>query len=116
MTGYQTALFRKWHLGSDPTGSDIWKVLPGQGNYYNPDFISPEGTEQIEGYVTDVITDMTLDWLKNKRDPDKPFMLMSQHKAPHRKWLPAPRHLNLYDDKTIPEPPTLFDNYEKYHK
>lgn len=109
--GYQTALFGKWHLGSEPTGFDEWKVLPGQGNYYNPDFRTPEGTEQIEGYVTDVVTDVTLDWLKNRRDPSKPFLLMSQHKAPHRRWLPAGRHLTLYDDVTIPEPPTLFDDY-----
>ena len=109
--GYETALFGKWHLGSEPTGFDFWKVLPGQGNYYNPDFRTPNGNEQIEGYVTDVVTDLTLDWLKNKRDPDRPFLLMSQHKAPHRKWLPAGRHLTLYDGDTIPEPPTLFDDY-----
>ena len=109
--GYQTALFGKWHLGSEPTGFDEWKVLPGQGNYYNPDFRTPDGNVNIEGYVTDVVTDLTLDWLKNKRDQDKPFLLMSQHKAPHRRWLPAGRHLKLFDDKTMPEPPTLFDDY-----
>ena len=109
--GYQTALFGKWHLGSEPTGFDEWKILPGQGNYYNPDFITPDGEERVEGYVTDVVTDLTIEWLKNNRDPNKPFMLMSQHKAPHRKWLPAGRHLTLYDDVTIPEPPTLFDDY-----
>lgn len=109
--GYQTALFGKWHLGSDPTGFDEWKVLPGQGNYYNPDFLTSGGRVQMDGYVTDVVTDLSLDWLKNKRDPNKPFLLMSQHKAPHRKWLPAGRHLNLYNDKVMPEPPTLFDDY-----
>lgn len=109
--GYETALFGKWHLGSEPTGFDFWKILPGQGNYYNPDFRTPNGNEQIQGYVTDVVTDLTLDWLKNERDPNKPFLLMSQHKAPHRKWLPPGRYLNLYDGDTIPEPPTLFDDY-----
>ncbi len=114
--GYETALFGKWHLGSEPTGFDAWKVLPGQGNYYNPDFRTPEGTERIEGYVSDVVTDLTLDWLKNKRDAGKPFMMMTQHKAPHRRWLPAERHLTLYDDVTIPEPPTLFDDYKNRNR
>ena len=109
--GYQTALFGKWHLGSEPTGFDKWKVLPGQGNYYNPVFRTPEGNKEVEGYVTDVVTDFTLDWLKNERDPDKPFLLMTQHKAPHRRWLPAERHFGLFDDETLPEPPTLFDDY-----
>lgn len=114
--GYQTALFGKWHLGSEPTGFDEWQVLPGQGNYYNPDFRTPDGNVNYEGYVTDIVTDLTLDWLENNRDPNKPFLLMSQHKAPHRKWLPAGRHLKLFDDKLMPEPPTLFDNYSNRNK
>jgi len=109
--GYQTAMVGKWHLGSDPTGFDYWHVLKGQGPYYNPPMI--ENGEQVKhvGYTTDIITDITLDWLKEKRDDDKPFMLMFQHKAPHRNWQPGPKHLTMYDDVTIPEPPTLFDDY-----
>jgi len=109
--GYQTAMIGKWHLKSEPVGFDYWKVLPGQGNYYNPDFRTPEGKQRIEGYVTDIVTDVSLEWLKNGRDKNKPFMLMTQHKAPHRAWLPGPEHLTMYDDVTIPEPATLFDDY-----
>jgi len=109
--GYQIAMIGKWHLKSEPVGFDYWKVLPGQGNYYNPDFRTPEGRERIEGYVTDIITDLSLEWLKNGRDKTKPFLLMSQHKAPHRPWLPGPDYLDMYDDVEIPEPETLFDDY-----
>ncbi len=110
--GYQTAIYGKSHLKGKPQGFDDWKVLPGQGLYYNPDFITPEGKITVEGYCTDIVTDMAADWLKNKRSKDKPFMLMVQHKAPHRNWMPAPRHLHLYDDIEIPEPTTLFDKWE----
>jgi N-acetylglucosamine-6-sulfatase len=109
--GYQTAIIGKWHLESDPTGFDYWEILPGQGNYYNPDFIAAAGTKRYTGYVTDITTDLALDWLKKERDPNKPFLLMCQHKAPHRNWSPGPNLLTLYDDVTIPEPPTLFDDY-----
>ena len=109
--GYQTAIVGKWHLKTQPTGFDYWKVLPGQGHYYNPDFRTPEGRIQIEGYVTNIVTDLSLDWLKNGRDSDKPFLLMAQHKAPHRVWAPGPDHLNMYGDQEIPEPETLFDDY-----
>ena len=94
-TGYQTAMIGKWHLKSDPTGFDFWQVLQGQGPYYNPPMNTPEGVKRITGYTTDVITDVTLDWLKNGRDKDKPFFVMSQHKAPHRNWQPGPKHLNM---------------------
>ena len=110
--GYQTAIIGKWHLKSIPTGFDYWEVLPGQGHYYNPDFKTPNGTFRVTGYVTDIITDKAIDWLENKRDKNKPFMLMLQHKAPHREWSPALRHLNLFDDIEIPEPFNLFDDYE----
>ncbi|MFP4060992.1 MAG: sulfatase [Bacteroidales bacterium] len=110
--GYTTAMIGKWHLKTQPTGFDYWKVLPGQGYYYNPDFRTPQGMEQIQGYVTDIITDVAIDWLKGKRDPEKPFMLMYQHKAPHRPWWPAPRHFKEWSQKTFPEPETLFDDYE----
>ncbi len=109
--GYQTAIYGKSHLKGQPQGYDDWAVLPGQGLYYNPDMITPEGQVTIEGYCTDIVTDMAVDFLKEDRDADKPFMLMVQHKAPHRNWMPALRHLNLYDDIEIPEPSTLFDDY-----
>ncbi len=110
--GYQTAMFGKLHFGNNPKGIDEFKILPGQGNYYNPDFDTNEGKIQIEGYTTDVITDLTLDWMKNRRDPEKPFLLFYLHKAPHREWLPAERHYKEFTKKTFPEPPTLFDDYE----
>lgn len=111
--GYETAIIGKWHLVSNPTGFNYWEILPGQGAYYNPDFIQMDNKrKRYEGYCTDIITDRALDWLKNKRDKDKPFVLMCQHKAPHRNWSPAPRHLTLFNDIEMPEPNTLFDDYE----
>jgi arylsulfatase A-like enzyme len=108
--GYSTAMIGKWHLSSDPQGFDFWKVLPGQGDYYNPFFKSAKGRERIQGYCTDLVTDMAINWIKEQGD--KPFMLMCQHKAPHRCWMPPLRHLTLYDDIKIPEAPTLFDKWE----
>lgn len=111
--GYQTAMFGKLHFGNNPKGFDQFKILPGQGHYYNPDFITKyEGNIRVEGYVTDIITDMTLDWLENERKPGEPFFLMYLHKAPHREWLPAGRHLAEYTNRTFREPATLFDDYE----
>jgi len=108
--GYQSALFGKWHLVSDPTGFDEWHILPGQGVYYNPAMIHNGRRVQHEGYTTDIITELSLTWLKN-RDKSKPFLLMCQHKAPHREWLPATRHLGHNYGRHYPEPPTLFDDY-----
>ena len=111
-SGYQTAMFGKLHFGNSPKGFDQFKILPGQGSYYNPDFITKhEGTIKVEGYVTDIVTDMTLDWLQNERKADQPFMLMYLHKAPHREWLMAERHMAEFTKKTFPEPATLFDDY-----
>ncbi|HUS87308.1 MAG TPA: sulfatase [Bacteroidales bacterium] len=109
--GYQTAMIGKWHLRSQPTGFDFWRVLPGQGNYYNPEFITAGGQVRIEGYVTDIITDLAISWL-DSIDRNKPFLLMYQHKAPHREWEPAIRHMSEYLNKSFPEPETLFDNYK----
>jgi arylsulfatase A-like enzyme len=109
--GYQMAILGKWHLISEPAGFDYWEVLPGQGRYYNPEFRTPDGVVQDTGYVTDIITDKALDWLAETRDPDRPFMLMIQHKAPHGHWDPGPEHLRMYDDQSILEPETLFDDY-----
>ncbi|GAB4468581.1 MAG: hypothetical protein OHK0029_41010 [Armatimonadaceae bacterium] len=115
--GYQTAIIGKWHLVSDPTGFDHWEILPGQGSYYNPDFLQMDGTrKRFPGYCTSLVTEKALDWLKSGRDTNKPFMLMCQHKAPHRNWMPPPEHLDLFDDVTLPEPPTLFDDYANRSK
>lgn len=111
--GYQTAMFGKLHFGNNPKGFDQFKILPGQGNYYNPDFITKDsGRINVKGYVTDIITDMTLDWLQEERDEEEPFLLFYLHKAPHRSWLPAQRHFKEYKGKTFPEPSTLFDDYK----
>jgi len=113
-SGYQTGLIGKWHLGhgdeADPTGFDHWCVLPGQGDYDDPRFYTPEGTIQVEGYCTDIITDMSLDWLRG-RDPEKPFMLMCHHKAPHRPWRPSPTYADLFEEEDIPTPPTFDDDH-----
>lgn len=110
--GYQTAMFGKLHFGNSPKGFDQFKILPGQGSYYNPEFITKnEGRVKIEGYVTDIVTDMTIDWLANERKSEQPFMLMYLHKAPHRAWLMAERHYDEFTNRIFPEPATLFDDY-----
>ncbi|MCM1067814.1 MAG: sulfatase [Muribaculaceae bacterium] len=111
--GYQTALFGKWHLESLPQGFDRWEIVPGQGDYYNPDFIVESGdTVQVHGYLTDLITDKSLDWLENGRDESKPFCLLIHHKAIHRNWLADTAHLSLFEDRTFPVPENFYDNYE----
>jgi arylsulfatase A-like enzyme len=109
--GYQTAVIGKWHLESDPVGYNHWMVLPGQGQYYNPDFLTKDGRQRIEGHATDLTMDLALDWLQ-QRDQAQPFLLLCQFKAPHRNWMPAPADLSLYRDNHLPEPATLFDDYE----
>ncbi len=108
--GYQTALFGKWHLFTEPTGFDYWKIVPGQGDYYQPDFMTKEDTTQVEGYATNLITDDALEWL-DKRDKNKPFAALIWHKAPHRNWMPEVKYLTTFDSIQIPEPETLFDDY-----
>ncbi len=108
--GYETAIIGKWHLKTDPTGFDYWNILPGQGVYYNPVMIEMGQKTKYAGYVTDIITDHCLNWLKERKG-DKPFCLMYHHKAPHREWAPPLKYLTLYDDVTILEPATLFDDY-----
>ncbi len=109
--GYTNAVIGKWHLMTDPVGYDYWHVLPGQGAYYNPPMIDNGKPVKHSGYVTDVITDLSLEWLKN-RDKTKPFLLMMQHKAPHREWEPPIRHLGHDKDRVYPEPETLWDSYK----
>ncbi|HEY6565845.1 MAG TPA: sulfatase-like hydrolase/transferase, partial [Pirellulaceae bacterium] len=107
--GYSTALIGKWHLGSDPTGFDHWEMLPNQGVYYDPKMIRNGELRSYKGYVTDVITDRTVKWLRD-RDRARPFLLMCHHKAPHREWSPATRHLEWDQDRAHAEPSTLFDD------
>ena len=107
--GYQTALFGKWHLASKPD-YQTWRISFGQGAYDNPELESATGKENFPGYTTDVVTDLSLAWLK-KRDPAKPFFLAVQHKAPHRNWIPPARYATWLDDVEVPEPTNLFDDY-----
>lgn len=109
--GYQTAIIGKWHLNSDPTGFDHWEILPGQGVYYNPDFINTQGKHREQGYVTDIITDKSIAWLKQAASGDKPFLLMMHNKAPHREWNPGPKYLERFKGVQFPLPETLFDDY-----
>ncbi|WP_417875787.1 sulfatase [Winogradskyella sediminis] len=116
--GYSTAVIGKWHLDGLPKGFDYWKILTDQGNYYNPDFIAINAatkavdTTRVEGYATDIITQDGIAYLNSVKDSDKPFMLMLQHKAPHRNWMPALRHANKFDDVEFPLPDTYFTGHD----
>ena len=111
--GYQTAVFGKWHLESLPTGFDKWEIVPGQGDYYNPSFIEMNGdTINQKGYLTDLITDKSIDWIENQRDKGKPFCILIHHKAIHRNWLSKIEDLHLYEDRTFPVPRNFYDDYE----
>lgn len=109
--GYETAVIGKWHLTSDPTGFDYWNILTGQGDYYNPTFIDNGEKKIIPGYATEITTDLALDWLENRRDPDKPFCLLLHHKAPHRTWMPDLQDLGAFDDADLPLPGNFYDDY-----
>ncbi|MCI6727489.1 MAG: sulfatase [Alloprevotella sp.] len=110
--GYQTAIVGKWHLVSLPTGFDYWNILPEQGDYYNPAFINMQNdTIREEGYVTNIVTDKAIDWMENKRDKNRPFILFIHQKACHRCWLPELKYLHEYEDKTFPIPETFYDDY-----
>jgi arylsulfatase A-like enzyme len=108
--GYHTGMIGKWHLGSDPTGFDHWNILPGQGLYYDPAFITKEGRKKHPGYCTDLITEFALGFLED-RPKNKPFFLMCHHKAPHRPWQPHPRHAKEWENVMVPEPATFDDTY-----
>ncbi len=116
--GYKTAVIGKWHLDGLPQGFDYWHILTDQGNYYNPDFIAVNqqtkqvDTTRIEGYATDIITDDAINYLETAKNSKQPFMLMVHHKAPHRNWMPALRHLNKYDSVEFPLPDTYFTSHE----
>jgi arylsulfatase A-like enzyme len=110
--GYYTAMLGKWHLGSDPQGFDDWNILPGQGRYNDPVFYDRSGHRIYKGYVTEIITELTVGLLKN-RPKDKPFFLMCHHKAPHREWTPSEKYRREFAGREFPEPPTFRDTYER---
>ncbi|MCA9063214.1 MAG: sulfatase [Planctomycetaceae bacterium] len=119
--GYQTAMIGKWHLKDEPADFDYYCVLPGQGKYHNPEFRvrgeEPWGKNLIQfdnKHVTDAITDLSLAWLKEQRDPDKPFFLMHHFKAPHDYFDNAPRYESYLADVNIPEPPSLWERSEQF--
>ncbi len=109
--GYHTGMVGKWHLGSDPAGFDHWEILPGQGDYINPVFYTAQRETTYSGrYVTDVITDLAVEFIRTS-PPEKPFFLLVHHKAPHRPWVPDETHRREFAARWIPEPPTLWDTY-----
>jgi arylsulfatase A-like enzyme len=112
--GYRTALFGKWHLGehgdSLPRSFDSWRVFPGQGDYVDPEMIDENGPAVVPGYATDIVTDLSIDWI-DSLSGDEPFCMLVHHKAPHRPWIPDSKHSHLYADGQIPEPETFFDDY-----
>ena len=108
--GYETAMIGKWHLKSEPTGFNDWKILKGQGEYYNPLIVDSAGERNVEGYVTDIITDLALETLES-RDKDKPFAMLLHHKAPHRNWMPNLKYLGAFEGKKFPLPETFYDDY-----
>lgn len=108
--GYETAIIGKWHLSSDPTGFDYWKILIGQGDYYNTPFIDNGTKVKTTGYATNVTTDIALEWLDSREDKEKPFLLMLHHKAPHRTWMPDTTDLSLYKDVVFPLPDNFYDD------
>ena len=116
--GYNTAVIGKWHLDGYPEGFDYWNILRDQGNYYNPEFITQKNAESkadtliVNGYATDIVTQDALKYLSEIKDYNIPFMLMVQHKAPHRNWMPALRHLNKYDSVKFPVPDTYFTDHK----
>lgn len=109
--GYTTSVFGKWHLHTEPQDFDAWEVLPGQGHYYQPEYLTPAGKVTREGWVDDVTTDRMLEWLEHERDADKPFYACCHFKAPHRSWYAPERHYELFNGAIFPEPDNLFDNY-----
>ena len=112
--GYKTAMFGKWHLGehgdSVPRSFDAWKIFPGQGDYVDPEMIDRDGAHTVPGYATDIVTDLSIDWI-DSLEREEPFCVMVHHKAPHRPWIPDEKHKHLYADGSIPEPATFFDDY-----
>ena len=111
--GYQTAMIGKWHLGSDPSGFDYWQILPGQGASWKPILYGTDGEKSYEGHCTDVVTDLTIKWLNNRKK-DQPFLMMMHHKAPHRNWQPQPQFAAMFTNKNIPIPATLLAEHPNH--
>ena len=110
--GYQTALFGKWHLHNLPTGFDNWEIIPGQGDYYNPDFIQQTGDTIVRhGYLTNIITDRAINWMDSVRDKSKPFCILIHHKAIHRNWTADTCDLELYENRVFEKPANFYDDY-----
>ena len=113
--GYQTSLFGKWHLGTEPKGFDVFKYHNSagqQGLYWNPTFNINGKDTQVEGYATNLSAEFALDWLENERNKEDPFLMVLQFKAPHRPWEPDTKYETLWDDIEMPYPDTFNDNYE----
>ncbi|MCZ2154026.1 MAG: sulfatase [Bryobacterales bacterium] len=108
--GYHTVMIGKWHLGSDPTGFAYWNIFPAHGVYWNPVLYDKDGSQGYKGYATDIVTDLTIEQLE-KRPADKPFFIMCHHKAPHREWEPDEKHRLMFENRQIPEPENLRDDY-----
>ena len=112
--GYRTGIVGKWHMGEgpghDPQGFDYWAVLRDQGEYFDPQILTEDGVEIVRGYATDVITDLSLNWLESL-EGDEPWCLLIHHKAPHRPWEPDEKHQGMYSDTSIPLPATFDDDY-----
>ncbi len=111
-SGYHTSVVGKWHLVSEPEGFDEYKILIGQGEYYNPRFLNGADTLRETGYTTNLITDHALSVLDRVKDSEQPFFMMLHHKAPHRNWMPDAKHLKAFGEQQFKLHPTLFDDYK----
>lgn len=117
--GYQTSLFGKWHLGTNPVGFDTYKIHAAagqQGLYWNPTY-NVNGKEVKEkGYSTNLETDFAINWLDKERNKDQPFMMILQYKAPHRPWEPDKKYEDLWENIEMPYPATFNDDYKGREK
>ena len=108
--GYETILLGRWNLDLKPKYFNHWNILTDPTEKYNPEFISNNNKKRIEGHSTDIISDLAIEWLE-QRNRNKPFFMLIQFNATTEPWLPAIRHLSLYDDLLLPEPSNLEDQH-----